>query len=86
MGITNQRETTIIWDRATGVPVHKAIVWQDRRTASICEKLNAHAQTFLDKTGLVLDAYFSGTKIKWILDSDPLLRQKAKLESSLLER
>ena len=78
MGITNQRETTIIWDRATGVPVHKAIVWQDRRTASICEKLNAHAQTFLDKTGLVLDAYFSGTKIKWILDSDPLLRQKAE--------
>ena len=78
MGITNQRETTIIWDRATGVPVHKAIVWQDRRTASICEKLNAHAQIFLDKTGLVLDAYFSGTKIKWILDSDPLLRQKAE--------
>lgn len=78
MGITNQRETTIIWDRATGVPVHKAIVWQDRRTASICEKLNAHAQTFLDKTGLVLDAYFSGTKIKWILDSDPLLRQRAE--------
>lgn len=78
MGITNQRETTIIWDRATGVPVHKAIVWQDRRTASICEKLNAHAQIFLDKTGLVLDAYFSGTKIKWILDSDPLLRQRAE--------
>ena len=86
MGITNQRETTIIWDRATGVPVHKAIVWQDRRTASICEKLNAHAQIFLDKTGLVLDAYFSGTKIKWILDSDHFFDKEQKLESSLLER
>ena len=78
LGITNQRETTIIWDRVTGIPVHKAIVWQDRRTASICESLVTHQQTFLDKTGLVLDAYFSGTKIQWILDSDPSLRQRAE--------
>ena len=78
MGITNQRETTLIWDRSTGVPVHKAIVWQDRRTASICKDLAMHQQTFLDKTGLILDAYFSGTKIKWILDSDPALRLRAE--------
>ena len=78
LGITNQRETTIIWDRVTGIPVHKAIVWQDRRTASICESLATHQQTFLDKTGLVLDAYFSGTKIQWILDSDPSLRPRAE--------
>ena len=78
MGITNQRETTIVWDRATGAPVHKAIVWQDRRTASVCESLSNHATTFLNKTGLVLDAYFSGTKIKWILDSDPSIRKRAE--------
>lgn len=78
MGITNQRETTLIWDRSTGIPVHKAIVWQDRRTASICKDLAVHQQIFLDKTGLVLDAYFSGTKIKWILDSDPSLRLRAE--------
>ena len=78
MGITNQRETTLIWDRSTGIPVHKAIVWQDRRTASICKDFAAHQQIFLDKTGLVLDAYFSGTKIKWILDSDPSLRLRAE--------
>jgi glycerol kinase len=78
MGITNQRETTVIWDRKTGKPVHNAIVWQDRRTASICDELQAEATTFLTKTGLVLDAYFSGTKIKWILDSDPSLRKRAE--------
>ena len=78
MGITNQRETTVIWDRKTGVPVHKAIVWQDRRTAHMCESLASHAPQFLEKTGLVLDAYFSGTKIKWLLDSDPNLRQRAE--------
>lgn len=77
MGITNQRETTILWDRKTGIPVHKAIVWQDRRTSDICESLADKASVFLEKTGLVLDAYFSGTKIKWILDSDPELRQRA---------
>src|SRR6056300_552367 len=80
MGITNQRETTIIWDRNTGVPVHKAIVWQDRRTASICESLEKEgkASLFYEKTGLLLDAYFSGTKIKWILDQDPKLRKQAE--------
>ena len=78
IGITNQRETTVIWDRQTGEPVHRAIVWQDRRTAGICAQLNAHADQFLQKTGLVLDAYFSGTKIKWILDQNPQLRQRAE--------
>lgn len=80
IGITNQRETTVIWDRKTGAPVYNAIVWQDRRTAAYCQELSAagHAQTFLDKTGLVVDAYFSGTKVKWILDSDPELRQRAE--------
>lgn len=80
MGITNQRETTIIWNRKTGTPVHKAIVWQDRRTASICEKLEkkGKADLFYQKTGLLLDAYFSGTKIKWILDSDPEIKKQAE--------
>lgn len=80
MGITNQRETTILWDRKTGIPVHNAIVWQDRRTASICETLEkaGKAPLFYEKTGLLLDAYFSGTKIKWILDQDPELRTQAE--------
>ena len=80
MGITNQRETTILWDRKTGIPVHNAIVWQDRRTASICETLEkaGKAPLFYEKTGLLLDAYFSGTKIKWILDQDPELRAQAE--------
>ena len=80
MGITNQRETTIIWNRKTGIPVHNAIVWQDRRTASICEVLQneGKADLFYQKTGLLLDAYFSGTKIKWILDNDPKLRKQAE--------
>ena len=80
MGITNQRETTIIWNRKTGTPIHKAIVWQDRRTASICEKLEkkGKADLFYQKTGLLLDAYFSGTKIKWILDSDPEIKKQAE--------
>ena len=80
MGITNQRETTIIWNRKTGTPVHKAIVWQDRRTASICENLQKEgkADLFYQKTGLLLDAYFSGTKIKWILDSDPEIKKQAE--------
>ncbi|MEX0770085.1 MAG: glycerol kinase GlpK [Balneolaceae bacterium] len=70
IGITNQRETTIVWNRKTGKPVHRAIVWQDRRTADLCKELKAagHEDTFRTKTGLVLDPYFSGTKIKWILD------------------
>ena len=80
MGITNQRETTILWNRNTGIPVHNAIVWQDRRTASICETLEkaGKAPLFYEKTGLLLDAYFSGTKIKWILDQDPELRTQAE--------
>jgi glycerol kinase len=80
MGITNQRETTLIWDRKTGKPVHKAIVWQDRRTSGICDLLknNGKEKQFYDKTGLLLDAYFSGTKIKWILDQDPKLRAAAE--------
>ncbi len=80
LGITNQRETTVIWDRVTGQPVHKAIVWQDRRTANRCAELieKGHDQIFHDKTGLVLDAYFSGTKVQWILDSDPQIRRRAR--------
>ncbi|KAA3635776.1 MAG: glycerol kinase [Bacteroidetes bacterium] len=71
IGITNQRETTLVWNKHTGEPVYKAIVWQDRRTASICEELESrgHTETFRRSTGLVLDAYFSGTKVKWILDN-----------------
>ena len=70
IGITNQRETTVVWDRATGRPIHRAIVWQDRRTAEHCDALKqlGHAPMIQQKTGLVLDAYFSGTKLKWILD------------------
>ena len=79
IGITNQRETTVIWNKNTGQPVYNAIVWQDRRTAFICDELKANGfeKSFYDKTGLVLDAYFSGTKIKWILDSDPQVRELA---------
>lgn len=80
IGITNQRETTVIWDRATGQPIHPAIVWQDRRTAPTCDELRAagHAATFQEKTGLVLDAYFSGTKVKWLLDNVDGARQRAE--------
>ncbi len=80
VGITNQRETTVVWDRDTGEPIHNAIVWQDRRTAGHCDRLRAegHAQTFLDKTGLVLDAYFSGTKIAWMLEHVRGARQRAE--------
>ncbi|MAV80175.1 MAG: glycerol kinase [Flavobacteriaceae bacterium] len=80
IGITNQRETTIIWDRVTGAPVFNAIVWQDRRTAKICEEIveNGQSEIFKQKTGLVVDAYFSATKIKWILDQDPSLRIRAQ--------
>lgn len=79
IGITNQRETTLIWERASGKPVFNAIVWQDRRTAGTCEELidQGKAAIFTEKTGLVVDAYFSATKIKWILDNDPELRQRA---------
>ena len=80
IGITNQRETTVLWERATGRPLAHAIVWQDRRTAGACDALRAagHAPTFLRKTGLVLDAYFSGTKLKWLLDHVPAARERAR--------
>ncbi len=79
IGITNQRETTILWDRATGEAVAPAIVWQDRRTAEFCESLRAqgHEIAVRDKTGLVIDAYFSGTKLKWLLDHVPHARERA---------
>ncbi len=79
IGITNQRETTILWDRHTGEPVYNAIVWQCRRTSEICDALKAQGLTdlFRSKTGLVIDAYFSATKIKWILDHVPGLRDRA---------
>ena len=80
IGITNQRETTVLWDRATGQPVGNAIVWQDRRTASICDELRAKglSESFRARTGLVIDPYFSGTKIKWLLDHDADLRRRAQ--------
>ncbi len=80
IGITNQRETTVVWDKNTGDPVYNAIVWQCRRTAAICDKLRADGITdyVRDNTGLVLDAYFSGTKIKWILDNVDGARAKAE--------
>ena len=80
VGVTNQRETTIIWERETGRPVHNAIVWQCRRTAEICDELKAagHEKMIHEKTGLVVDAYFSGTKIKWLLDNIPGLRSRAE--------
>jgi glycerol kinase len=80
IGITNQRETTVLWDRQTGKPVHNAIVWQDRRTASICDEIRKSkwAQEISQRTGLVPDPYFSGTKIKWLLDHVPGLRQRAQ--------
>lgn len=79
IGITNQRETTIVWDRNTGEPIYNAIVWQDRRTSSLCDELRAKgfAEDIRGKTGLVIDAYFSGTKVKWILDNVPGAREKA---------
>lgn len=80
IGITNQRETTLVWERASGEPLYNAIVWQDRRTAEYCDQLKADGllETVRDKTGLVLDAYFSATKIKWILDNVDGARAKAE--------
>jgi len=79
IGITNQRETTIVWDKETGVPVYNAIVWQDRRTSKYCDQLKdqGHADSIQEKTGLVIDAYFSATKLKWILDNVSGAREKA---------
>lgn len=80
IGITNQRETTVVWDRNTHQPICNAIVWQDRRTASYCDQLKkeGHAETIQQKTGLVTDAYFSGTKVKWILENVEGAREKAE--------
>ncbi|RUX26821.1 glycerol kinase [Mesorhizobium sp. M7A.F.Ca.US.011.01.1.1] len=80
IGITNQRETVVIWDRATGKPIHNAIVWQDRRTAPLCQKLKKQGleKTFTKKTGLLLDPYFSGTKIAWMLDKVKGARKRAE--------
>ncbi|MEM7602730.1 MAG: FGGY family carbohydrate kinase, partial [Verrucomicrobiota bacterium] len=80
IGITNQRETVVIWDRGTGEPVGNAIVWQDRRTADFCEQLTQEglADEIQNITGLVIDAYFSGTKIRWMLDHLPGVRERAE--------
>ncbi len=80
IGIANQRETVLIWDKQTGEPVHNALVWQCRRTAGLCQELSdmGWTQTVKDRTGLVVDAYFSGTKIKWLLDHIPQLRDRAE--------
>ena len=80
VGITNQRETAVVWDKTTGQPVYRAIVWQSRQTVDICEDLKArgYENTFRRKTGLLVDAYFSGTKVKWILDHVPGAREKAR--------
>src|SRR3569623_1028452 len=79
IGITNQRETTVVWDRATGQAVHRAVVWQDRRTADICARLKSagHEPAISAKTGLIIDPYFSGTKVAWILDHVPGARERA---------
>ena len=80
IGITNQRETTVVWDKNTGQPIYNAIVWQSRQTAEICDKLkeDGYNDLFRDKTGLLIDAYFSGTKVKWILDNVEGAREKAE--------
>jgi glycerol kinase len=80
IGITNQRETTLLWDRKTGEPVSNAIVWQDRRTAGACDLLREQGKADLirQKTGLVIDAYFSATKLRWLLDQDPAIRKRAE--------
>jgi glycerol kinase len=80
IGITNQRETTVIWDRKTGEPIHNAIVWQDRRTAEFCDGLKSagHEQLVQERAGLVIDAYFSGSKVRWLLDHVPGARDRAE--------
>ncbi len=80
IGITNQRETTVVWDKGTGKPIHNAIVWQDRRTAKVCDQLKKRklAPMIKKKTGLVVDAYFSGTKLQWLLQNVPGAKEKAK--------
>jgi glycerol kinase len=80
VGVTNQRETTVLWDRQSGAPVAPAIVWQDRRTADMCDRLRSegHEAELVRRTGLLIDPYFSGTKLAWLLDSDPKLRARAE--------
>lgn len=80
IGITNQRETTVVWDRVTGIPIYNAIVWQSRQTSDICDQLkeNGYEKTIRDKTGLLIDPYFAGTKVKWILDHVEGAREKAE--------
>ncbi|GAL18777.1 glycerol kinase [Vibrio maritimus] len=80
IGITNQRETTVVWDKETGLPIYNAIVWQCRRTANYCDQLKAdgHEAMIRDKTGLVIDAYFSASKVAWILDNVEGAREKAE--------
>ncbi|MGI9627265.1 MAG: glycerol kinase GlpK [Longimicrobiales bacterium] len=80
LGITNQRETIVVWDRATMKPVHRAIVWQDRRTSELCAELKAqgHEKEVREKTGLVLDPYFSGTKLRWLFENDPEIGKRAE--------
>lgn len=80
IGITNQRETTVLWDRATGQPIHHAIVWQDRRTAEFCDSLRqqGYSELIQQKTGLIIDSYFSGTKLRWLLDNVPEARRRAE--------
>src|SRR6187551_2200862 len=80
IGITNQRETTVVWERSTGKPIYNAIVWQDRRTAAYCDELRAKGldKMIQEKTGLIVDAYFSASKVKWILDNVEGARAKAE--------
>ena len=80
VGITNQRETVVLWDRKTGVPLHEALVWQDRRTAATCRALKqaGHEPMVQEKTGLLLDPYFSATKLAWLLDEIPGAREQAE--------
>ena len=88
IGITNQRETAIVWNRDTGEPVYNAIVWQDRRTADFCERLRSegHGPLIQQRTGLLIDSYFSASKISWILDNVPGARALAEAASSRLAR
>ncbi len=88
IGITNQRETTVVWEKETGRPIYNAIVWQCRRTADLCEELKAQGLNDYVKstTGLLIDAYFSGTKIKWILDHVEGAREQAERGELLLTR
>ena len=80
IGITNQRETFVVWERKTGRPLHRAIVWQCRRSAEICDHLRDREAEVTERTGLLVDPYFSGTKLKWLLDQEPALRRRASRE------